>query len=229
MANYSVGIFASPVNINLFGSSRNIYYLAKTLEAKGCQVTVFCSDSPVNKDAQVKKIYVPSSKWKLIPGSIQESFRIAKRAKEREGDFDIFHSNCSRGFPYAFRRNRPLVVHVRDIHLRTWQAARADSLFKTLPLYQKLYMLVGNTINWLAEKYLTRNSDLVFCNSEETATERILRLFPLTRWLRNMLSLSRKGYSLTRKRRLENTSQSIKRIYWILDAEQAGQRGLCTT
>ncbi len=169
MANYSIGILAAHIDPNLFGSSRNIYYLAKALEEKGCQVTVFCPDSQANKEAQLKKIYVPGSKCRFIPRNIPVSFKIARRAKKREGEFDIFHSNCALGFPYAFRRNKPLVVHLRDIPLRTLQAAMVDSLFKTLPLYKKLYMLVVYTINWLAGRYITKNSDLVFCNSKETA------------------------------------------------------------
>ena len=167
MVDYSVGIFASSVNPNLFGSSRNIYYLAKALEEKGCRVTVFCPDDQTNRGIDVNKIYIPGKRLSFIPNIVPLSFNVDKKAKEMESEFDIFHSNCCFGFPYAHNRNKPFVVHLRAIALKTLKTSISENFLKTLSQHQIPYQAV----TWLIERYTTRNSDLVFCNSKETAIE----------------------------------------------------------
>jgi len=167
MVDYSVGIFASSVNPNLFGSSRNIYYLAKALEEKGCRVTVFCPDDRTNRGIDVNKIYIPGKRLSFIPNIVPQSFKVAKKARERENEFDIFHSNSCFGFPYAHNRNKPFVVHLRSISLKTLTALMSDNFLNTFRYHELPYQ----TVMGLIEKYTTKNSDLVFCNSKETAIE----------------------------------------------------------
>jgi len=180
MVDYSVGIFAESLNPNMFGSSRNIYYLAKALEEKGCRVTVFCPDYQANKEVDLNKIYVPFKRWKslpaIVPVIVPQSLRIAKKAREMESEFDIFHSNSCYGFPYASNKNKPFVVHLRSISLKTLKTLVSDSFLRTLDTRQILYQ----SVLWLIEKYTTNNSDLVFCNSKETAIEanKVLRVNP---------------------------------------------------
>ena len=166
MVDYSVGIFGS-VNPNRFGSSRNNYYLAKALEEKGCRVTVFCPDDQANRGIDVNKIYISGKRWSFIPNIVPQSFKVAKRAREMENEFDIFHSNCCFGFPYAHNRNKPFVVHLRAIALKTLKTSISENFLKTLSQHQIPYQAVM----WLIERYTIKNSDLVFCNSKETAIE----------------------------------------------------------
>lgn len=170
MVDYSVGIFASSVNPNLFGSSRNIYYLAKALEEKGCRVTVFCPDDQANRGIDVNKIYIPGKRWSFIPNIVPQSFKVAKKAKEMENEFDIFHSNCCFGFPYAHNRNKPFVVHLRTDSLKLLNFLKplmSDDFFN--PHF--FTMIPYRMTIWMIQKYIIRNSDLVFCNSKETALE----------------------------------------------------------
>lgn len=170
MVDYSVGIFASSVNPNLFGSSRNIYYLAKALEEKGCRVTVFCPDDQTNRGIDVNKIYIPGKRLSFIPNIVPQSFKVAKKAGEMEREFDIFHSNSCFGFPYATHRNKPFVVHLRSISLKTLKTLKtlmSDNFLNTLRYHELPYQ----TVIGLIEKYTAKNSDLVFCNSKETAIE----------------------------------------------------------
>jgi glycosyltransferase involved in cell wall biosynthesis len=178
MVDYSVGIFATNVNPNMYGSTRNIYYLAKALEEKGCKVTMFCLDTQPNKEIDLNKIYISDKRWSFtrgIPDIIPSSFRVAKKAKEMESEFDIFHSNCCFGFPYAFNRNKPFVVHLRSISLKTLRTSLSANLLKTLHHDTHYQMLI-----WLIERYTVKNSDLVFCNSKETAlnANRVLGVNP---------------------------------------------------
>lgn len=180
MADYSVGIFAEFVNPNIFGSSRNIYYLAKALEEKGCKVTVFCIDAPPNKEVDLNKIYISNKRGlgfiPMLPWiSDLRHFRVAKIARKKN-EFDIFHSNCCFGYPYAYNRNKPFVVHLRSISLKTLKTLVSDGFLRTLDTRQILYQ----SVLWLIEKYTTNNSDLVFCNSKETAIEanKVLRVNP---------------------------------------------------
>lgn len=181
MVDYSVGIFADVVNPNMFGSSRNIYYLAKALEEKGCKVTVFCLDVPPNKKIDLNKIYVSDERWLGFMPCISwigdpRHFRIAKKAREMESEFDIFHSNCCFGFPYASNRNKPFVVHLRSIALKTLKNLLSDHFLRTLYNRQVIYQ----SALWLVEKYTTKNSNLVFCNSKGTAIEanKVLGVYP---------------------------------------------------
>ena len=175
MVDYSVGILAELVNPNMFGSSRNIYYLAKALEEKGCKVTVFCTDIPPNKEVDLNKIYISNGRgWGFIPMvpwiSDPRHFRAAKKAREMESEFDIFHSNCCFGFPYAGNRNKPFVVHFRSLALKTLRSSISEKSFSLLKPYHQRQILWQKTCG-VIEKYAAKKSDLVFCNSQETALE----------------------------------------------------------
>ena len=183
MVDYSVGIFAESVNPNMFGSSRNIYYLAKALEEKGCQVTVFCPDYQANKEIDLNKIYVPFKRWKslpaIVPVIVPQSLRIAKKAREMESEFDIFHSNSCYGFPYASNKNKPFVVHLRTESLKPMGLLRpliSDDFLKPQFFIDMPYRM----IRWSIERYTAMKSDLVFCNSKETAIQvnKVLRIEP---------------------------------------------------
>ena len=175
MVDYSVGIFAELVNPNLLGSSRNIYYLAKALEEKGCKVTVFCVDVPPNKEIDLNKIYVSNKRGlgfiPMVPWiSDPRSFRVAKKAREIESEFDIFHSNCCFGFPYASNRSKPFVVHLRTDSLKLLNLLKpltSDDFFSPRFLRYIPYRMAL----WMIQRYTIVNSNLVFCNSKETAEE----------------------------------------------------------
>jgi len=175
MVNYSVGIFAELVNPNMFGSSRNIYYLAKVLEKKGCKVTVFCTDVPPNKDVDLNKIYISNKRGlgfiPMVPWiSDPRHFRVAKKAREMESEFDIFHSNCCFGYPYASNRNKPFVVHFRSLALKILKSLMSEDSFNFLKPYHQRQILWQKTCG-VIEKYTAKKSDIVFCNSKETAEE----------------------------------------------------------
>lgn len=175
MVDYSIGIFAENINTNMYGSSRNMYYLAKTLEKKGCKVTIFCLDNLQNKDVDLNKIYISNKRWlgffPMVPWiSDPRSFRVAKKAREMENEFDVFHSNGCFGFPYASNRTKPFVVHLRTESLKFLNFLKpltSDNFFN----FGFLKLMPYRVALWMIQRYTVMNSDSVFCNSKETATE----------------------------------------------------------
>lgn len=175
MVDYSIGIFAENINTNMYGSSRNMYYLAKTLEKKGCNVTIFCLDTPQNKDVDLNKVYISNKRWlgafPMVPWiSDPRSFRVAKIAREMESEFDLFHSNGCFGFPYASNRTKPFVVHLRTESLKFLNfitPLTSDKFFD----FSFLKLMPYRVALWRIQRNTVINSDLVFCNSKETATE----------------------------------------------------------
>jgi len=170
MVDYSIGVFANSIHPNKFGSSRNIYYLSKALEKKGCHIIVFCPDNPSNREIDLNKIYVPEKRSHFIPSIIPQSFKVAEKAREMENEFDIFHSNSCFGFPYAHRRNKPFVVHMRSISLKPLKSLNilmSNDFLMALRHHELVYQAIMGVI----ERYSTKNSDLVFCNSRETSIE----------------------------------------------------------
>ena len=178
MSKIKVGIFSNYINPNVGGHAASMYGLAKALEKNGCHVTVFCLNDKLNKEIEINKILTKKKNNFFLPGVLTNSFAAARKAKQMEDQFDLFHSNIGFGFPYVFSKYRkPFILHCRADYLKHIKK-------HFIPPFQSVgsnfYDLVLTMMMWMMKKIVILKSDMIFCNSIIVANE-AKRLLPFNK------------------------------------------------
>jgi len=162
----SIGMFTNFINPSVGGHARNTYFLTKALERKGCKVTIFCLDDPLNKDADVDKVFV----GKEGMGIIRYSLAARSVAKKMENEIDIFHGSDLYGFAYGWGgKSKPYIVHLRGN--RFWMVKRmldGASLVRPTVMAWEIARVFPEW--WFITWVTTRRADFVLGNSLETIT-----------------------------------------------------------